>query len=141
MRDLSYKRSLQKLQNEREKIKRQNAKKLMGITGEKRLEILAECGDAYRVIEEEIAECQSDHIRTLAELYDLSLPKSEEGDYWVRMYLVGDRLILTTLGREVTREKIAKEQKLRREVWGLILSLIATVGSLTVAVLAICLRK
>ena len=141
MRDFGYKRRLRKLQNERAKIKQQNTKKLLGVTGEHRQEVLADCRSDYDVIEEEIAECQSDHIRTMAELYDLSLPKSEEGEYWERMHLVGDRLILTTLGREVTREKIAKEQKLRREVWALILSFAATVGSLTVAVLAICLRK
>jgi len=141
MRNLGYKRRLRKLQNEREKVNRANTQKLLGVTGDERQRLMAECSHAYFEIDEQVAECLSNHIVVLAERHDVALPKLQEGDYWERLHHVGDHLILSTLGREVTREKLVKEQKLRRETWAFILSFVATVGSLTVAVLTICLRK
>src|SRR5438445_9634525 len=57
------------------------------------------------------------------------------------MHHTGDRLILTTRGREETREKIQREKKQVREAWGFYLQLIITIGSLLVAALAIYFRK
>ena len=139
--NFAHTRKLRKLQRERDEMRREHKRKLAGVTGNKRLELLSMCGDEYSMIEEEISECLSDHIRKLAERYDVSLPKFEEGEYWERMRMTGDRLIFTTLGREIVREKIVKEQKHNRESRAFILSFIATVGSLTIAVLTICLRK
>ena len=63
------------------------------------------------------------------ERLDVSLPTREEGEKWERMRLTGDRLILTTRGREEMREKIRQEKKQMREAWGFYLQMAVTIGS------------
>ena len=138
---IRYRRKLRKLQKEREKIKERSQLELQGATGEKREQLRAEWSNEFFMVQEQIDELQSDYVREQAERLDLSLPLLAEGEFWERMHLVGDRLILTTRGREEMREKIRKEKKQIREGWGFYLQMAITIGSLLVAALAIYFRK
>lgn len=71
----------------------------------------------------------------------MALPAGVEGEFWERMHVIGDRLILTTRGREEMREKIRKEKKQLRKAWGFYLQMLITIGSLIVAALAIYFRR
>lgn len=114
---------------------------MKGTTGERRQELEAHWSSEFFIVQEEIDEWQSDHVCQQAERLDVSLPKREEGEFWERMNYIGERLILTTRGREETREKIRREQKHEREAWGFYFQMAVTIGSLLVAALAIYLRK
>lgn len=141
MNALRYRRKLRRLQTERDDIDRRGRLELRGVRGEKLQELQAQWSTEFHIVQEEINELQSGRIRQQAERYDVSLPKYEEGDFWERLYMTGDRLILTTRGREETREKIQRQKKQFREAWGFYLQMIVTIGSLFVAALAIYFRK
>lgn len=139
--DNGYRKKLRKLQKDRERLDQEYGKELKAAPREKREDVKGMWHAEGGQVQEEINELMSDRVRQLAERYDVALPKVEEGDHWERMYQVGQRLILTTLGREVTRAKIAVERKNTREVLALVLGIIATCGSLTVAILTLILKK
>ena len=139
--NFKYKRTLCRLQKSRDRVDRLFKKDLLAAKGEKKQEIYSQAGFEYSMAQEEIDELMSDHIRNLAERYDVTLPKGEEGEFWERMHIVGERLILTRLGREVTVEKILQRKTHYREAWVSILNLVITLGSLIVAGLAIYFSK
>lgn len=141
MTDFRHRRRLRKLQKKRDAIDRRGQAELRSATGEKYHKLQSEWSYEFGVIQEEIDEYQSDHVRQLAEKLDVSLPKREEGEYWERMQYTSERLILTTRGREETRAKIRGEQKHMREAWGFYLGFVATIGSILIALLTIYIRR
>jgi hypothetical protein len=136
-----YRRRLQTLQKDRERIAEKSRAEIQNAKGEERQRLEAEWSFEYFMVQEEIDELLSDNVRERAERLDISLPVRAEGEFWERMTHVGDRLILTTRGREEMREKIRKEKKQIRDVWGFYFQMLVTIGSLIVAALAIYFRK
>jgi hypothetical protein len=141
MTSFRFRRQLRTLQKERERIEKKSRSELQRTTGEKRQELEAQWSFEFFVVQEQIEELLSDNIRERAEGLDISLPPHTEGEFWERMNHVGDRLILTTRGREEMREKIRKESKQIRDAWGFYFQMVVTIGSLIVAALAIYFRK
>lgn len=135
---LTESRMLRKLQKRRAKYEREARAEMKGVSGAARIDLESRWDHEFATIQEEIDELLSDRIRRKAERYDVALPKfDEEGDHWERLHIVGERHILTRLGREVTRAKIVAERRYAREVWSFIISL----GGLIVAGMAIYFRK
>jgi hypothetical protein len=132
---------LRNLQKERDEVDRKSQLELRGASGERLQELQAQWSSEFFMVQEEINGLQSDYVREEAERLDVSIPKYEEGEFWERLFITGDRLILTTRGREESREKIRTEKKQIREAWGFYLQMAVTIGSLFVAALAIIFRR
>lgn len=138
---LRYKRKLGELQKERTRIEALSRGELATAAGEKRQELTSQWSTEFYTVQEQIDELQSDYLREVAERLDLALPVREEREFWERMHVMGDRLIMTVRGREQTREKMRREKREIREGWGFYFQMLVTLGSLLVAALAIYFRK
>jgi len=136
-----YRRKLRTLHSEQDMIRQKSRVELRDAPADKLQEVQAQWSHEFYMVQEEIDECQSDWVRQRAEYFDLSLPTVEATQFWERLNLTGDRLILTALGREEVRKKIKIEEKHSREALILYVSFIATIGSILVALLAIYFRK
>jgi len=122
-------------------VREHSRRELKEATGEARQRLEAQWSYEFFMVQEQIDELQSDRVREQAERLDISIPIMAEGDFWERLNHIGDRLVLTTRGREEMREKIRKEKKQIREGWAFYLQMVITIGSLVVAALAIYFRK
>jgi hypothetical protein len=109
--------------------------------GDEQQRLQAEWSHEFYSVQEEIDELQSDYVLQQAERLDVSIPMRATGEFWEMMSHAGDRMILTTRGREEVRTKIRSELKHARDAWGFYLGMAATIGSVLVALLAIYLRK
>ena len=140
--NLKYRAKLRKLYAEQRRVDKEYQKEAQEKKGEERQAHLSLAAWEYANSQEEIDQVLHDRIQEDARYYDIALPKfSEDSEYWEKQHQMSNRHVLTTLGRELTREKIRKVKKENRDSWISILQIIATICSLLVAALAIYVRR